>query len=73
MKKLLALVTALILTLSIASFANAQAAKTYTVGIIQMADNGAFTDMREGYIARMLELGYGEDVMTFDYRNARAI
>ena len=71
MKKLLALVTALILTLSIASFANAEAAKTYTVGIIQMADNGAFTDMREGYIARMRELGYGEDVMKFDYRNAQ--
>ena len=71
MKKLLALVAALILTFALATFANAEAPKTYKVGIVQMADNGAFTDMREGYIARMRELGYGEDVMTFDYRNAQ--
>ncbi len=41
------------------------------VGIVQMADNGAFTDMREGFIGRMRELGYTEDRMTFDYRNAQ--
>lgn len=40
------------------------------VGIIQLADNGAFTDMREGFIARMRELGYSEDKMKFDYQNA---
>ncbi len=40
------------------------------VGIIQMADNGAFTDMREGFIDRMRELGYTEEKMTFTYRNA---
>ncbi len=71
MKKLIALVSAMMLVLSFAVCANAETAKTYTVGIIQMADNGAFTDMREGYIARMRELGYGEDVMTFDYQNAQ--
>ncbi len=70
MKKLFALVLALTLVATFAA-ANAETAKTYTVGIIQMADNGAFTDMREGYIARMRELGYGEDAMTFDYRNAQ--
>ena len=71
MKKLIALVLALTLVLTLAVSAGAEDAKTYTVGIIQMADNGAFTDMREGYIARMRELGYTEDVMTFDYRNAQ--
>jgi putative ABC transport system substrate-binding protein len=71
MKKLIALVSAMMLVLSFAVCANAETPKTYTVGIIQMADNGAFTDMREGYIARMRELGYGEDVMTFDYQNAQ--
>ncbi len=40
------------------------------VGIIQLADNGAFTDMREGFIARMRELGYSEEQMVFDYKNA---
>ena len=71
MKKLIALVSLLVLVLSINVAANAEAAKTYKVGIVQMADNGAFTDMREGYIARMRELGYTEAQMTFDYRNAQ--
>lgn len=47
-----------------------EAPKTIQVGIIQLADNGAFTDMREGFIARMRELGYSEDQMVFDYKNA---
>ncbi|MCE5342124.1 MAG: ABC transporter substrate-binding protein [Eubacteriales bacterium] len=71
MKKLFVLVSVLLLVASFALTANAETPKTYIVGIIQMADNGAFTDMREGYIARMRELGYGEDVMTFDYQNAQ--
>ena len=71
MKKLISLISALTLLLTFAFAANAETPKTYTVGIVQMADNGAFTDMREGYIARMRELGYTEDVMTFDYRNAQ--
>lgn len=45
-------------------------AEVLHVGIIQLADNGAFTDMREGFIARMRALGYSEDKMEFDYKNA---
>jgi len=71
MKKMIALLLTLMLVLSAAAFANAQTTPAYRVGIIQMADNGAFTDMREGYIARMQELGYTDDVMTFDYQNAQ--
>ncbi len=70
MKKRFALLVALLM-LATFSVATAETPKHYTVGIVQMADNGAFTDMREGYIARMRALGYGEDVMTFDYRNAQ--
>lgn len=70
MKKRFALLVALLM-LATFTVAMAETPKHYTVGIVQMADNGAFTDMREGYIARMRELGYGEDVMTFDYRNAQ--
>ncbi|EGW41894.1 ABC transporter substrate-binding protein [Desulfosporosinus sp. OT] len=40
------------------------------VGVIQLADNGAFTDMREGFINKMRSLGYSEDKMVFDYKNA---
>lgn len=46
------------------------AAKVTQVGIIQLADNGAFTDMREGFINKMRSLGYSEDKMVFDYKNA---
>lgn len=44
--------------------------KVTHVGIIQLADNGAFTDMREGFIKKMRALGYTEDKMVFDYKNA---
>lgn len=67
MKKTIAMLLTLILTLT-CSLAFAE--DMISVGIIQMADNGAFTDMREGFIDRMRELGYTEDKMTFTYRNA---
>jgi putative ABC transport system substrate-binding protein len=69
MKKLLTL--ALVVLLLCAMALSALAEKTLSIGIIQLADNGAFTDMREGFIARMRELGYGEDQMRFDYKNAQ--
>ena len=42
-----------------------------TVGLIQLVDNGAFEDMREGFIARLRELGYTEDQLVIDYKNAQ--
>ncbi len=65
MKKFAAMLLTLVFTFT-CTFALAQT----NVGIIQMADNGAFTDMREGFIDRMRELGYAEEDMTFTYRNA---
>lgn len=41
------------------------------VGIIQLIDNGAFTDMREGFIQELRDKGYGEDKLTIDYKNAQ--
>ncbi|SHI93526.1 putative ABC transport system substrate-binding protein [Dethiosulfatibacter aminovorans DSM 17477] len=41
------------------------------VGIIQIVDNGAFEDMRNGFMARLEELGYTEDMIEFDYKNAQ--
>jgi putative ABC transport system substrate-binding protein len=49
---------------------DAAAPDAIRVGIIQLADNGAFTAMREGFISRMRALGYTEDKMVFDYKNA---
>ena len=65
MKKLIAMLLTLVFTLSF-SYAD----DMIHVGIIQMADNHAFTDMREGFIDHMRELGYDESRMTFTYRNA---
>ncbi len=67
MKKTIAMLLTLLLTLSCFT---ALADDPINVGIIQMADNGAFTDMREGFMDRMRELGYDESKMTFDYQNA---
>ena len=46
-------------------------AKTYQVGVVQLVENNAFTDMREGFVNRMRELGYDESQMTFIYKNAQ--
>lgn len=45
--------------------------KVFKVAVVQLADNGAFTEMREAFIARMRELGYDEAKMTFDIKNAQ--
>lgn len=46
--------------------------KVYKIGIIQLIENGAFTDMREGFIARLDELGYKDgDTVELDYQNAQ--
>jgi len=79
MKKLLAGLLIVLLLLAAAGCstgtdskgtASSNAAKVTQVGIIQLADNGAFTDMREGFINKMRSLGYTEDKMVFDYKNA---
>ena len=45
--------------------------KVLKVGIIQMIENGAFNDMREGFIEELRAKGYGEDRLTIDYKNAQ--
>lgn len=41
------------------------------VGIVQMADNGAFTDMRNGFIAEMNAKGFDDSNTEFIYKNAQ--
>ncbi|MDD3337030.1 MAG: ABC transporter substrate-binding protein [Eubacteriales bacterium] len=62
MKKFVAMILAVTLFLSISALA---AAEPLQVSIVQLVENGAFADMREGFIARMQELGYDEDQMVF--------
>lgn len=40
------------------------------VGIVQLVENGAFADMRKGFIDHMRELGYDESKMEFDFQEA---
>ena len=47
------------------------AGEKLTVGVVQLIDNGAFEDMREGFIARLQELGYTEDKCEIYYKNAQ--
>lgn len=41
------------------------------VGIVQLIDNGAFEDMRDGFIQELLDKGYGEDKVEIIYKNAQ--
>lgn len=70
LKKLISLILIVSLTLTLTACAEKKS-DVLDVGVVQMADNGAFTDMREGFIAQMRKLGYTEDKMTFDYKNAQ--
>jgi len=45
--------------------------KTYKIAIIQLAENGAFTQMREGFIDRLKELGYTDEMLEISYKNAQ--
>ncbi len=68
MKKFAAIILSALLILCLTVSAIAE---PITIGIVQMAENGAFKDMREGFIDRLRELGYTEDDIVFDCRNAQ--
>ncbi|EHL08554.1 ABC transporter substrate binding protein [Desulfitobacterium hafniense DP7] len=76
MKKTLAKILTLMLLLAAAGCSaettpkNSDSANAIQVGLVQLADNGAFTDMREGFIDKLRELGYTEEQLVIDYKNA---
>ena len=45
--------------------------KAYKVGVIQMVENGAFNDMREGFIEELRAKGYSESDLVIDYKCAQ--
>lgn len=51
------------------TFAFAQ--NSYNIAIIQLIENSAFTDMSDGFIARMREKGYDESRMKFTVKSAQ--
>ena len=48
-----------------------QTQKVYKIGIVQLAENGAFAEMRAGFLAKLNELGYTDDMLEVDYQNAQ--
>lgn len=44
---------------------------SYRVAIVQLVDNNAFSEMIEAFEGKMRDLGYTEDQMTFDIKNAQ--
>ena len=46
-------------------------AEDLKIGIIQLIENGAFDNMREGFIAELREKGYGEDSCEIIYKCAQ--
>lgn len=75
MKKKMKKLTALFMTVSLAAAmltgCGSKKSDTIKVGVIQMIDNGAFTDMREGFIQELRDKGYSEDKLTIKYKNAQ--
>ncbi len=55
----------------ISSAAGASGSESYKVAIVQLVDNGAFTEMREAFIAKMKELGYDDSKVPYDVKNAQ--
>lgn len=74
MKKLMKKAAVLFTTIAMAATTVGCGSKkddTLKVGVIQMIDNGAFTDMREGFIQELRDKGYSEDKLTIEYKNAQ--
>lgn len=74
MKKLVSILLIIVLMMGMAACTDkeeSQESAKLKVGIIQIVDNGAFEDMRNGFMARLEELGYTEDKIEFEYKNAQ--
>ena len=81
LRKVMAMVAAAVMVMGVAGCSSSSTTTTDTasddsadktvIGIVQMADNGAFTDMREGFIAEMNAKGYDDSNTEFVYKNAQ--
>ena len=81
LRKVMAMVAAAVMVIGVAGCSSSSTTTTDTasddsadktvIGIVQMADNGAFTDMREGFIAEMNAKGYDDSNTEFVYKNAQ--
>ncbi len=71
-KKFLSLTILISLLFTVTACGNTeQSSDKLTIGIVQLTDNGAFEDMREGFIQELADKVYGEDNVTLVYKNAQ--
>ena len=72
MKKLICVVAALVLLMSLSLTAAAES-EQYTIGIAQFAEHGSLDNCREGFLMGLAEAGIVEgENLTIDYQNAQA-
>ena len=78
LRKVFAVMAAVVMTAGVAACSSSteesssgDSSDKTKIGIVQMADNGAFTDMREGFIAQMNAKGYDDSNTEFIYKNAQ--
>lgn len=70
MKKMVCVVLALMMVVA-AGCGKGQDSGKYKVAIVQLVDNDAFTEMINAFQNKMRALGYSEDKMTFEIKNAQ--
>lgn len=71
MKKLICVVAALVLLMSLSLTAAAES-EQYTIGIAQFAEHGSLDNCREGFLMGLAEAGIVEgENLTIDYQNAQ--
>ncbi|MBC3804244.1 ABC transporter substrate-binding protein [Acetobacterium fimetarium] len=76
MKKMTAVVLAVFMVVSLSACSSSKTSqgtngKKLKVGIIQMIENGAFNDMRDGFIQELRDKGYSEDKLEIVVKNAQ--
>ena len=75
-KKMTAVVLAVFMVASLSACSSSKSSqgtngKKLKVGIIQMIENGAFNDMRDGFIQELRDKGYSEDKLEIVVKNAQ--
>lgn len=71
MKKAAALGMAVVMMAGLTGCGGEQKDDVIKIGVIQMIENGAFNDMRQGFIDELEAKGYGEDKVEIIYKSAQ--
>ena len=70
-RNIAAILTVLCMILTLFAGCQQQSTEKIDIGIIPLIENGAFNDMREGFVQQMKDRGYDESKANFHYKNAQ--